>query len=43
MWKTLSPKIQGFNIKDNPIYSKTVPKKKTTVLFDGKTKFLLKE
>jgi|LakMenE01Jun11ns_1017448.scaffolds.fasta_scaffold9869277_1 hypothetical protein len=44
MKKTLSPKIQGFLRKDNPLTSKTVSKKKAKAVFDegilfNKTKF----
>ena len=34
MWKTLSPKIQGFLSKDNPLTSKSVSKKKAKAVFD---------
>jgi hypothetical protein len=34
MWKTLSPKIQGFLRKDNPLTSKTASKKKAKAVFD---------
>lgn len=33
--KTLSPKVQGFSGKDKPPAIKTVPKKKTKVVFNG--------